>query len=184
LPIISVSSVPDAPTSAPEMMSTSLPSAKPVSAAASPVNELSSEMMTGMSAPPIGNTKSTPSTAAATSAAKNAVTGWKPTATHTRPAIAISARSPLTTCWPGYVIGRPVISSCSLRNAMMEPVNEIEPMIAVSTDAMERSGATASIDGLSLRYSALATIAAAPPPQPLKIATICGIAVIFTERAK
>ena len=67
---------------------------------------------------------------------------------------------------------------------MIEPVNEIEPMIAVSTDAIARSGATLCTAGSSLRYSALATIAAAPPPHPLKIATICGMAVIFTERAK
>ena len=53
--------VPDAPTSAPLTMSTSLLSTKPVIAAASPVNELSSEMITGMSAPPMGTTNNTPS---------------------------------------------------------------------------------------------------------------------------
>ena len=58
--------VPDAPTSAPLTMSTSLLSTNPVLAAASPVNELSSEMITGMSAPPIGTTKSTPRTSDST----------------------------------------------------------------------------------------------------------------------
>ena len=62
LPINSVSSVPDAPTSAPEMISTLLSRTKPVSAAASPVNELSNEITTGISAPPIGSTNNTPST--------------------------------------------------------------------------------------------------------------------------
>ncbi len=53
--------VPDAPTRAPLTISTSLLNTKPVIAAARPVNELSSEMITGMSAPPIGTTNSTPS---------------------------------------------------------------------------------------------------------------------------
>ena len=60
-----VSSVPDAPTSVPLMMSTLLSSAKPVTATATPVNEFNSEITTGMSAPPIGSTPSTPSSSAA-----------------------------------------------------------------------------------------------------------------------
>ena len=68
-PIIRVSSVPDAPTSEPETISRSLCRTKPEAAAAMPVNELSSEMTTGMSAPPIGSTKSTPSRSASTPAA-------------------------------------------------------------------------------------------------------------------
>ena len=63
-PIIRVSSVPEAPTSVPETISRSLCSTKPVAAAAMPVNEFSSEITTGMSAPPIGSTKSTPSSSA------------------------------------------------------------------------------------------------------------------------
>ena len=55
---------PDAPSSAPQMMRMLLPIAKPVAAAASPQYELSSATTTGMSAPPIGITISTPSTAA------------------------------------------------------------------------------------------------------------------------
>ena len=49
------------PTSAPAMMSTSLLITKPVMPAAMPEYELSSEITTGMSAPPIGMTSSTPS---------------------------------------------------------------------------------------------------------------------------
>ena len=63
-PIIRVSNVPEAPTSVPETISRSLCSTKPDAAAAMPVNELSSEMTTGMSAPPIGSTSSTPSSSA------------------------------------------------------------------------------------------------------------------------
>ena len=51
---------PDAPTRAPEMISTGLLMTKPAIAAAVPVNELSSEMTTGMSAPPMGSTSVMP----------------------------------------------------------------------------------------------------------------------------
>ena len=54
--------MPDDPTSAPAMISTSLLITKPVMPAAMPEYELSSEITTGMSAPPIGMTSSTPST--------------------------------------------------------------------------------------------------------------------------
>src|SRR5262249_43918274 len=57
--IIIVSSVPDAPTSIPLTMSTLFDSSNPVAAAARPVKALSSEITTGMSAPPIGSTKRT-----------------------------------------------------------------------------------------------------------------------------
>ena len=67
-PIISVSNVPDAPTSMPLTISTLFSSSKPPAATARPVNAFSSEITTGMSAPPIGSTKSTPkSSDAATS---------------------------------------------------------------------------------------------------------------------
>ena len=45
---------PDAPTRAPAMIRTGLSMTKPAIATAVPVNEFSSEMTTGMSAPPIG----------------------------------------------------------------------------------------------------------------------------------
>ena len=34
----------------------------------------------------------------------------------------------LITCWPGYVMGRPVMSSCSLTNATALPENDTDPM--------------------------------------------------------
>ncbi len=58
--IISVSSVPEAPTSMPATIRRLFSSSKPPSATATPVNALSSEITTGMSAPPIGSTKRTP----------------------------------------------------------------------------------------------------------------------------
>ena len=65
--IATVRIVPLAPTSAPQMISSVESISKPVIATATPVNEFSSEMTTGMSAPPIGNTKSTPSSSAPSS---------------------------------------------------------------------------------------------------------------------
>ena len=47
------------------MISSVTLNSKPVIATAKPVNELSSEMTTGMSAPPIGSTNSTPNISAA-----------------------------------------------------------------------------------------------------------------------
>ena len=52
---------PDAPTREPAMMSAEFPMINPVNAAAIPESELSNETTTGMSAPPIGNTNTTPS---------------------------------------------------------------------------------------------------------------------------
>ena len=60
---------PDAPTSAPAMIRTELSMTKPAIATAVPVNALSSEMTTGMSAPPIGSTIVTPNASDATSTA-------------------------------------------------------------------------------------------------------------------
>src|SRR5882724_11364849 len=55
---------PEEPTSAPVMISAELPSVKPMPAAAQPEYELSIEITTGMSAPPIGMIMSTPSVSA------------------------------------------------------------------------------------------------------------------------
>ncbi len=52
---------PDAPTSMPATISAVLSSARPAAAALRPVNAFSVEITTGMSAPPIGSTASTPS---------------------------------------------------------------------------------------------------------------------------
>ena len=60
--ISSVRIVPEEPTSVPATIRTTLSRAKPAAAAARPVKALSSEITTGMSAPPIGSTKRLPST--------------------------------------------------------------------------------------------------------------------------
>ena len=61
LHIMKVRISPAAPTIEPAMMSTLLPMTKPVKAAAMPDRELSRLTTTGISAPPIGTTNSTPS---------------------------------------------------------------------------------------------------------------------------
>ena len=63
--------MPDAPTIMPATISAGLFSAMPVAAADSPVNAFSSEMTTGMSAPPIGSTTALPSSAATISMPMN-----------------------------------------------------------------------------------------------------------------
>ena len=45
-----------------------------------------------------------------------------------------SRTSTLTMFWPGNMIGRPLMSSCSFANATSEPANEIEPISAESDD--------------------------------------------------
>jgi hypothetical protein len=52
---------PEAPTREPAIMSAEFPIMNPVNAAAIPDNELRSETTTGMSAPPIGRTNTSPS---------------------------------------------------------------------------------------------------------------------------
>ncbi len=84
---------PLAPTSAPATMSTLLPSTKPVIAAAVPVKLLSMEMITGMSAPPMGSTKVTPSTIASTTKRASRPMPW-PITTMTMPMATIAASSP------------------------------------------------------------------------------------------
>ena len=69
LAIRRVRMMPEAPTIMPATISAVLFRAMPVAAADSPVKAFSSEMTTGMSAPPIGSTTALPSSAAATSMA-------------------------------------------------------------------------------------------------------------------
>ncbi len=81
------------------------------------------------------------------------------------------------------MIGRPWISSWSLANATIEPEKEIAPISAERTIASETSSVGVPGGGRMRCSSASAISAAAPPPTPLKSATICGIAVMRTLRA-
>ena len=98
--IIRVSSVPDAPTSIPATIRTLFSSSKPPSATAMPVNALSSEITTGMSAPPIGSTKSTPKASDAAIVTQSSHSSWTP-ATRAIPQPSAPRKSaPLTNCCP------------------------------------------------------------------------------------
>ena len=72
--------VPEAPTMMPPTISAVLSSAMPAAAAERPVSAFSSEITTGMSAPPIGSTTMLPSTAAATRIRMNRPSDSEPAA--------------------------------------------------------------------------------------------------------
>ena len=82
---------PEAPTSVPPTISATLSSAMPAAAAESPVNAFSSEITTGMSAPPIGSTNMLPSTAAATRIRTNRPSDSEPAAIATAEPTATSS---------------------------------------------------------------------------------------------
>ena len=58
------------------------------------------------------------------------------------------------------------------------PAKESDP---ISTAKSREPPMIGSLSWTGWRNSSPATSAAAPPPRPLKRATICGMAVIFTE---
>ena len=100
-PISSVSIVPDAPTSMPLTISTLFDSSKPVAAAASPVNAFSSEITTGMSAPPIGSTNSTPKTSAPPTSSQRSQPRSEPSRIAAPSAMHALISAALTSFWPG-----------------------------------------------------------------------------------
>ena len=66
---------------------------------------------------------------------------------------------------------------------MFEPQKLTEPTIAAKSDGMTKVNGSPAKPLVSLN-SAQAISATAPPPTPLKSATICGTAVILTLRAE
>ena len=122
---------PDAPTMMPPTISAVLWSAIPAAAADRPVNAFKSEITTGMSAPPIGSTIRFPSAAAATSSRIIRSSLSDPATIATAHATATASSARFTNCCARpIVIGLPGRISWSFPNAMFEPQNEIEPMIA------------------------------------------------------
>ena len=92
--MIRVKIIPEAPTSAPAMIKPLLESTNPVAAAATPEYELSSEITTGMSAPPIGITSMTPSSEAVTTKAQYAKDADGSTTSHPASARQASPSNP------------------------------------------------------------------------------------------
>jgi hypothetical protein len=168
----------------PATIITGFESATPVAAADNPVNAFSSEITTGMSAPPIGNTTMLPRIAAATRMPRMK-RAWECVPAQSTMALATHTanRTRLRTVWvmPGSFMGRPGRISWSFPNAMFDPQNEIEPTIAPKSSKI--SDRSAQVPPKWWRYSTHAISATAPPPTPLNSATICGIAVIRTLRA-
>ena len=121
---------PEAPTSMPATISAVLSSAMPAAAADRPVKAFSVEITTGMSAPPIGATASTPSAPAVSRISQNSSSESRPRGDHHRQRDRIASSSPALTTFG--VFRPPFISSCSFRKAMFEPQKEIEPMIAAN----------------------------------------------------
>ena len=86
----------------PATIRTLFSSSKPLAATASPVKAFSSEITTGMSAPPIGSTKRTPKSSAAPTSTQSSHSSLD--AADERDARARAATedaAPFTNCWPG-----------------------------------------------------------------------------------
>ena len=126
---------PDAPTSAPAMVNVAFCRTKPAMATAVPVNALSSEITTGMSAPPMGSTMSTPKPRAAITTISKigrlcapAMTAM-PDPTATRNSAAEISRP------PGGEI-EPLQYPCNLAAASSEPENVMPPISTSRTVAV------------------------------------------------
>ncbi len=80
----------------------------------------------------------------------------------------------------GQVTGAPVIRFCSLPNAIILPEKVTVPINVPAMMLTPESTVITSVPPSTRKYSEIATRAEAPPPKPLKIPTICGMAVICT----
>ena len=106
-----------------------------MAAADRPVKAFSSEITTGMSAPPIGSTTALPSSAAQTSMPMKIASECEPAAMSTPAATARISSTRLTICCAEpKLIGRPGMISWSLPKAMFEPQKETEPTIAANSE--------------------------------------------------
>src|SRR4029079_15915760 len=122
---------PEEPTSAPVMISAELPSVKPMPAAGHPEYEVSIEITTRMSAPPIGTMISTPNRNAASASSQNAK--WLSVRTDQTTIRQIATNSARLMTWrSGKRIGAPLMRADNFRNAMTEPVKVIAPIAAPS----------------------------------------------------
>ena len=85
------------------------------------------ETTTGMSAPPIGMMRRKPSAKAIKAISQNRLSA--PLETKATTSTTIRTPSPrLSQCWPGKVIGAPLISAWSLAKAMTEPEKVTAPI--------------------------------------------------------
>ena len=143
-----VKMLPDAPTSAPATISAQFSMTKPAIATAVPVNAFSSEMTTGMSAPPIGSTIITPKPSEASTTISSAgrlgvLNMYAPEPSATTASAMLSTRPPLK------MIGRPGMNPCSFPAAMIDPENVTEPISTSSTLNTEVVPSTLPLDSAS-----------------------------------
>ena len=166
--------VPDAPTSVPAMIKSVDCRTYPLAATVRPVKALRSEITIGTSAPPTGNTKRIPNARERPATTKSGVVPRSTTTHPDEPRTATSVAA-ITNRPPGNTTGRVVISSCNFKKVTIDPLKDTQPTTTVNTVKI-----TSAVVAVSprLRYSTIATSAAAPPPTPLKSATSCGICVI------
>ncbi|GIU92868.1 MAG: hypothetical protein KatS3mg011_1774 [Acidimicrobiia bacterium] len=169
---------PEAPTRAPETISTLEPITNPAAEAAIPDSELRNEITTGMSAPPIGRVPVTP-TIRPIPMRSAATAGWASTIVEAATTSNPPARTASTSRFPGKVTGAESTRPCSLPKAISDPLKVTAPTA--------RDTAAATDTGIGppgkRTTSANATSVEAPPPKPLNTATSWGIAVIGTWRA-
>ncbi len=139
-----------------------------------------------MSAPPIGMMIRNPSPNASSAISQNMI--WLPVATNTTISTTSSMPSPrFSLCWPGNTIGAPLISACSLANAISEPEKVMAP-IARPSDISIRLWVwtlpSVPMPNASGAFSAAAaTNTAASPTSEWNAATNCGSAVIWMRNA-
>ncbi|GAB3888477.1 hypothetical protein GCM10029964_056190 [Kibdelosporangium lantanae] len=151
-------------------------------ATAVPVNALSSEMTTGMSAPPMGSTMVTPNASAARISRSSAVRLAGSITSQVMPVAKTSPSRTLTGRAPGNTMGRLGIRPCSLPAATSDPANVTTP-IRMSSAAGTLLRAPSSVVPAVRRISLTASSAAALPPTALNMLTSWGMAVIRTARA-
>ncbi|KOV56895.1 hypothetical protein ADL01_41035 [Streptomyces sp. NRRL WC-3618] len=180
--ICSVRMVPAAPTRAPAMIMAWLSIAKPAMATARPVRALSSDTMTGASAPPIGSTMSTPKVSAASSTISSSTMLCVCRRVRTPAPRATATTATLAARDPGHRMGLPGTMPCNVPAAISEPENVTDPISTSSTSGTEVVGSRAGPPGCRTD-AANATAAAAPPPTALNTLTSCRISVILTRRA-
>src|SRR5687768_3394446 len=142
------------------------------------------EITTGMSPPPIGSTNSAPRSSDTAKRAHSPAAPEVPITIEAPSAKIASRSSPLRSLCSGNCKGLPESSSWSFPNAMMLPVNDTAPITVPSTiEVVSPAPAFSAVRAMRM-YSATETRAAVAPPIPLNSATICGMAVICTVRAK
>ncbi len=177
--IIRVSSVPEAPTSVPATMSRLLSSVNPEAATARPVKALSREMSTGTSAPPMGSTKIDPEDQRQDQHDHEHSGAGRDDGDHEQ------GHDGQADDRVDGLLGR--VGDGPSRHELLQ-LGEGD-RAAREGHRHRRGRRRGSRRSCRRRWdlppremnSVSDTSAAAPPPTPLKMATICGIAVIFTS---